>query len=146
MFLFYEIANKNYINSASGHSDMGDFEQELDEYISSRKKASLKGMLTGVFGPKEKKVRMPEDVKVYESGKETKFSLKSLGKAFSKKEDEQLIRYRLEAEDAVTDMKEIAKIALVAIKQLPDDQLTLFKQGPDFEKLKFLLKKHDLIK
>ncbi|MBW3018933.1 hypothetical protein KY329_01985 [Candidatus Woesearchaeota archaeon] len=125
---------------------MGDFEQELDEYISSRKKASIKGMLAGIFGPKEKKVKMPEDVTVYQSRKEKKFSLKSLGNAFSKKEDEQLIRYRLEAEDAVSDMKEIAKVALVAIKQLPDDQLAVFKQGPEFEKLKYLLKKHDLIR
>lgn len=125
---------------------MGDFEQELDEYISSRKKASIKGMLSELFKPKDKKVKMPEDVKVYQAADGPKFSIKALGKAFSKKEDEHLIRYRLEAEDAVNDMKEIAKIALVAIKQLPDDQLSVFKQGPEFEKLKILLKKHDLIK
>jgi hypothetical protein len=125
---------------------MGDFEQELDEYISSRKKASIKGLIGGIFSPKEHKVRMPEDVKVYQSKKERKWSLKSIGKGFSKKEDEHLIRYRLEAEDAVNDLKEIAKIALLTIKQLPDDQLSMFKQGPEFEKLKAILKKHDLIK
>lgn len=122
---------------------MGDFENDLDEYLSARKKSSIKGVIQDLFSPKEKKVRIPEQVEVYNTGKEKKFSLKGV---FTKKSDEQLIQSKLEAEEAVDDMKEIAKVALLAIKQLPDDQLSMFKQGPEFERLKQILKKHSLIK
>jgi len=44
------------------------------------------------------------------------------------------------------DMKEIAKIALTAIKHMPPEQLASFKASTEFSRLKALLKKYSLIK
>lgn len=52
----------------------------------------------------------------------------------------------LAQDDIIQDTKEIAKIALSVIKQLPPDQLQAFKASPEFSRLKELLKKHQLIK
>ena len=44
------------------------------------------------------------------------------------------------------DLKEIAKIALFVIKQLPPEQLQEFKNSSDFADLKQILQKYRLIK
>jgi len=60
--------------------------------------------------------------------------------------NEQALRAKMRVDDAVGDMKEISKITLNMIRQLPDEQLKKFKQSPDFERMKSILKKHELIK
>lgn len=122
---------------------MGEFDKELDDYLSARRRTNIKGFIKDIFKPTEKKVEIPEDVEVYQSGEAKEPLIKRM---FSKKENDEAIAAKVEAEDAVADMKEIAKIALVAIKELPDDRLASFKKGAEFDRLKELLKKHDLIR
>ena len=122
---------------------MGEFDKELEDYLSTRRRPNIKKVIRGILAPKRKKVSIPEDVEVYESAEaKTPF----LTRLFSRKSDNDIITAQLEIDDTITDMKEVAKIALVAIKQLPDDQLAQFKQGPEFGRLKEILKKHSLIK
>ena len=94
-------------------------------------------------------VELPEEVEVYHEGPPKPARKENvLTKFFNKEEpaNEELVRTKMQAEDAVTDIKEISKIALNMIRQLPDEQLRGFKQSPDFDRLKTILKKHDLIK
>ena len=126
----------------------------MEEYLRARKKAGFKGFnlreLLQKLLPKEKprKVELPEEVTVYEEEMPAEPKEGMLSKLFKKEEPagEELLRTKMELEDTVTDMKEISKIALGIVKQLPDEQLRQFKSSPDFEKLKTILKKHDLIK
>ena len=128
-----------------------EFDREMEEYLQARKKAgfNLKEFLQKLL-PKEKpkKIELPEEVIVYEEETTTEPKEGMLAKLFKKEEpkSEELLRTKMQAEDLTTDMKEISKIALGVVKQLPDEQLRQFKQSPDFEKLKTILKKHDLIK
>ncbi len=126
-----------------------EFERDLREYLRTRKRAgfNIKDILKNLMPKKRPEhVELPEEVEVYtEEAKAPKEGV--LSKIFKKEPaGEELLRTKMEAEDAIADMKEIAKIALNAIKQLPDEHLHEFKQSPDFEKLKTLLKKHELIK
>ncbi len=126
-----------------------EFEKDMEEYLRARKKAgfNIKEILKGLFPKKQpERVELHEEVEVYEE-EAPKESV--ITKLFKKKEEpphEELLRAKMQADDAVADMKEIAKIALSMIKQLPDEQLRAFKNSPDFEKLKTILKKHELIK
>ena len=139
-----------------------EFDRDLNEYLSARKRASrfnIKGLFVRFLPKRSEKptappVEMPESVEVYEEPKERP-SLFSTFKSSSKnmfsslksdKESEELATSRMQAEDAVNDMKEVAKITLGMIKTLPDEQLRHFKKSPDFDRLKALLKKHELIK
>ena len=56
------------------------------------------------------------------------------------------VQQMLVKDEVSQDMKEIAKIALMVIKQLPPEELSTFKASPEFARLKDLLKKHQLIK
>jgi hypothetical protein len=129
-----------------------DFEKDMREYLRTRKKAgfNIKQLLQDLL-PKKKAeaVELPEEVEVYhEETEKPKRKEHVLTKFFKKEEPmhEELLRTKMQAEDAIADMKEIAKIALGMINELPDEQLIKFKKSPDFEKMKFLLKKHELIK
>jgi len=115
---------------------MGEFDKELEDYLSARRKPGLRDVLKSVLPHKPKQVSIPEDVQVYHEEKARKPFFERLKLTKRSGRDEEL----------VDDMKEIAKIALVAIKQLPDAELSAFKKGPDFERLKELLKKHRLIR
>lgn len=130
-----------------------DFDRDLDEYLRARRKGTsfnLGEFLKNLMPKKQEKVELPQEVEVYdqkdkpaEKPKESMFA-----KMFKKEgpQGEELIRAKMAAEDALNDMKEVSKIALGAIKQMPDEQLRTFKQSPEFERLKIILKKHELIK
>jgi hypothetical protein len=49
-------------------------------------------------------------------------------------------------DDTLTDLKEIARISLAAMKQMPGDAIREFKETPDYDKFKMILRKHKLIK
>jgi hypothetical protein len=128
-----------------------EFERDLKEYLRARKRASFdfKALLQNLIPKKREAVEIPEEVEVYdEEAPAPKRKEHVLTKFFKKEEpvNEELARTKMQAEDALGDMKEIAKIALGMIKQLPDEQLREFKQSTDFEKMKTILKKHELIK
>ncbi len=130
-----------------------EFERDMKEYLRARKRAGfdIKAFLQNLLPKKKEAVELPEEIEVYhEETEHAKPQRKEhvLTKFFKKEEPvhEELVRTQMQADDALTDMKEIAKIALGMIKQLPDEQLRTFKQSPDFEKMKTILKKHELIK
>lgn len=129
-----------------------DFEQDLDDYLQARKRArfDIKRFLKQLVPEKQPtRVDVPEDVEVYEQQDQPTQQPKSqpfLKKFFKKEDAEELARANMKAEDAIADLKEVSKITLNIIKELPDDNLMHVKQSPDFERLKTILKKHDLIK
>ncbi len=132
-----------------------EFERDMEEYLRARKRAgfNIKEFLKGLIPKKgPERVEMPEQVEVYSEEAKPQPAPKEgvLSKIFKKEKEEpaneELLRAKMQAEDAITDMKETAKIALSAIKQMPDEQLRTFKESPEFERLKMILKKHELIK
>ena len=132
-----------------------EFERDLQDYLHARKRArfnikeSLQGFLKKITPKRSPEtVEMHEEVEVYHEKVEKPVKKESILTKIFKKEphQEEVLRTKMQADDAVSDMKEISKIALGMIKQLPDEQLREFKESPDFEKLKNILKKHELIK
>ncbi|RJQ19033.1 hypothetical protein C4580_05635 [Candidatus Woesearchaeota archaeon] len=127
----------------------GEFEKDLDEYLHARKRSgiNIKALLDRLTPkPKPKPIAIPEQVEVYDKQSEPKENF--VQKLFKReqKQDASLLQAELRAEDAISDMKEMAKISLGMLRQLPDDQLKTFKNSSDFERLKVILKKHELIK
>ena len=120
-----------------------DFDSELERYLHARKhqKLSIRDFLSKII-PK----RNPDRIDI-ETGVEI-YDSKSLMER-SKEKKNALFAHLAKRENATTDssdIKEVAKIALSVIRQLSDDELKKFKQSADFEQLKEILKKHELIK
>jgi hypothetical protein len=150
----------------------GEFEKEMEQYIAQRRRAKIK--LPDFFSAFKRKKKMPEpelppEVQKYEEGSPAELPetmpgeeeaepekgfvtkmLESLGLVGGKKTADQMsqeqVQQMLAKDELSKDMKEIAKIALFVTKQLPEDKLAEFKAGPEFERLKELLRKHQLIK
>jgi hypothetical protein len=151
----------------------GEFERELEDYIAQRRKAKIK--FPKLFGSTKKK-KMPElppEIQKYDEttpaespevmpGEEPEYPekkglftkvLESLGLVSAEEKKQQPadvpaeeVQHMLVQDEKHQDMKEVAKIALAVIKQLPPDELATFKSSPEFSRLKELLKKHQLIK
>src|SRR3989344_775470 len=146
--------HNTFLNSLRKNAYMRDeFERDLAEYLSARKRAGridIKSFLKKLMPERKVEdptVAIPEQVEVYTEPQPVPKQPSFISKIFKKEVvNEELVREHMRADDALDDMKEVAKIALSMIKQLPDEQLRLFKNSPDFERLKTLLKKHDLIK
>ncbi len=133
------------------HKD--EFDRDMQEYLRARKKAGfdIRGLINKLLPKKQPSphVDLPEEVEVYHEESQKPARKETVLTKFFKKEEpanEALLREQMRADDALNDMKEVSKIALSAVKQLQDEQLREFKQSPDFERLKTILKKHDLIK
>jgi len=151
----------------------GEFERELEQYIAQRRKAKGFPRLFGGFKPKKKmEPELPPEVQKYDEttpaeqpetlpgdeeypekkGFFTKIlegmGLVSVEGASEKPKDvpAEEVQHMLVKDEVSQDFKEVAKIALSVVKQLPPDQLTGFKSSQEFARLKELLKKHQLIK
>ncbi|MBD3361374.1 hypothetical protein GF358_01130 [Candidatus Woesearchaeota archaeon] len=125
--------------------------------------------------PPPVKVQLPEDVQTYEEEKPAakpkvqevqleeypsekqnvlSFVLDKLNKIgllakkpkVSEEEQEIQIKQIVAKEMVQKDLRELSKIALIAIKKLPDEDRKEFKESAEFDALKKILKKHDLIK
>lgn len=132
-----------------------DLSKELDEYLRARKKStfSFRNLLDKIteklktISPQKTQVAIPQDIEVYSEPAPKPQKKPFYHKFFSKENvNEDLIRARMQAQDAIDDIREISKISLKMIKDLPDETLRKFKESPEFEKLKSILKKHELIK
>lgn len=149
----------------------GEFERELEEYIAQRRRAKIK--FPNIFAQLKRPKKMPEpefppEIRQYEEGSPaepvevmpgeeeaqskgivTKI-LETLGIVTVEQRSEEIpqeqVQQMLAKDEINQDMKEIAKIALHVIKQLPSEELASFKSSPEFGRLKELLKKHQLIK
>ncbi|MBI4451255.1 hypothetical protein HY642_04740 [Candidatus Woesearchaeota archaeon] len=127
--------------------------EELERYIASRKKRTP---WTGVFASREKKMEptvqpyKEEQVseEEYEQGKG--FFAKMAEKLFGEKpaaEPAQIeVQPEIDAGEILSDMKELSRISLSIIKQLPPEQVQELKQTQDFERFKEILRKHKIIK
>lgn len=128
----------------------GEFEKDLDAYLNARKRSGFnpKAWIERLLPkPNPKPIQLADDVEVYEKSAPVPkegFMQKMFKR--SDKDDATLLQAELKADDAVSDMKEIAKIALGMLRELPDEQLKTFKHSSEFERLKVILKKHELIK
>ena len=147
-----------------------EFERELNHYLAQRKKAKFS--LPKFFQPKKKvESRLPPEVQKYDEqtpaevpetmpgddshpepgqqGFMGKF-LQKIGLLAVEKSPEELsqehVQEMLTNNESNQDMKDVAKIALKAIKHLPPEQLSTFKQSNEFSRLKAILKKYQLIK
>lgn len=133
-----------------------EFDKDMEEYIRARKRAgiNLKSIKEAVqkLIPKRKQpdhIDLHEEVEVYHEPAPKPARKDSLLTKFFKKEEhtsEEFKQAQMAAEDAIADIKEISKITLNMIRQLPDEPLRQFRQSEDFEKMKTILKKHELIK
>ena len=149
----------------------GEFEKELEQYISHRRRAKIKfPSIFKAFKPAKKmhQPELPPEITAYDKATPAEpletfpdddypakkgfmtSVFEKLGLiTVDKKPDEiapEEVQHMLAKDDVTQDTKEIAKIALAVIKQLPPEQLTQFKSGPEFARLKELLRKHQLIK
>jgi hypothetical protein len=133
-----------------------EFEKDMEEYIRARKRAginfkNIKEFVQNIL-PKKKlpdHIELHEEVEVYHEKAQPVRKDSMLTKFFQKKEEptnEELLRARMAVEDTAADIKEISKITLNMIRQLPDEELKKFRQSPDFDKMKAILRKHELIK
>jgi len=120
---------------------MGEFEDELEEYLNQRRKGNVMSFLAT---KKLEKQQTPDSEPEYEPIQEMPQPQKQgfFARLFSASPadevpEEELIR---------ADLKDIAKIALDALKQLPPQELENFKKSEDFFRFKELLQKHQLIK
>ncbi|MEM3153998.1 MAG: hypothetical protein QW165_00320 [Candidatus Woesearchaeota archaeon] len=133
-----------------------EFDKDMEEYLRARKRAGINlkklNELVQKIIPKKKvpeHIELHEEVEVYhEKAPENKRKDSMLTKFFKREEPphEELMRMKMAVEDTKTDIKEISKITLNIIRQLPDEQLRQFRQSENFEKMKTILKKHELIK
>ncbi len=147
----------------------GEFEKELEQYLAHRRRAKIK--FPSLFTTKKKMPapELPPEIQQYEEGSPaeplemmpgeepelpkpgfmTKL-LQTLGLVTTDEKTPEIpqeqVQQMLVKDEVNQDMKEIAKIALLVIKQLPADQMGAFKSSPEFARLKELLKKHQLIK
>lgn len=151
-------------------SDREEFERELERYLAQRRKSRAGiAQLLNVLKPRKKmpdKAELPSDVQPYdeeqenpeekpELAEEEKKSDKNVLKSILEKiglvakegvEEEEKAQELIAQDETKEDFKEVAKITLAVIKQLPSEQMRAFKNSPDFERLKTILKKHNLIK
>ncbi len=133
-----------------------EFDKDMEDYLRARRRAGInlkqiKEMVQNIL-PKKKlpdHIELHEEVEVYHEPAPKPARKDSLLTKFFKKEEhtsEEFKQAKMAAEDAIADIKEISKITLNMIRQLPDEPLRQFRQSEDFEKMKSILKKHELIK
>src|SRR3989344_4786316 len=117
------------------------FDVELERYLHARRrpKVNVREFL-GKFwrGSKPDRIDPETGVEIYDKP--------SVMQRVKEKKDSVVAHFSSHSTAPTEDMKEVAKIALGVIRQLPDEELRKFKQSSDFEKLKEILKKHELIK
>jgi len=131
-----------------------DFDKDMKEYLASRKKNSLFG---NVLKEKQPEVRLHPEVETYEQeasapqeAEQESFTMEQtpakkgfFSRLFSKKENEEPIIASVELMD---DLKRVSKTALGLAKQLSPEQLESFKRSAEYDELKNILKKRNLIK
>lgn len=129
-----------------------DFDRDMKEYIASRKKSTLFG---NVLKEKQPEVRLHPEVETYQQEspsmpvdeavtmEQTPAKQGFFSRLFSRKEAEEPIIASVELMD---DLKRVSKTALSLAKQLSPENLESFKRSPEYDELKNILKRRNLIK
>lgn len=164
-----------------------EFDKDLSEYLSGRKKKKIDvmGVIKGLMPkPTPPPVEMPPEIETYGAEEEKKplepekkeepaenleeevegkkrsiwqaildrFKKKPYKKEIEQKdklieeEEEGRIKEMVARELMMKDLRDISKITLYVIKQLPPERLKEFKQSTDWTDFKEILKKYKLIK
>jgi len=116
-------------------NDKEEFEKELGVYLEERKKADVATEITEKAGQVA-----TEAVKTGEGWLSRLFK-----RAVTVPKKEEFVEVS-EERDKIHDLKAVAKVALAAIKQLPPDKLSTFKESSEFKEFKEILDRHKLIK
>lgn len=156
-------------------SSREEFERELEQYIAQRNKGSfsLQKLLKGLKPQKKmpEEVQLPSEAEEYKEEEPTPEEqseqpteepapeepvpdkkgavtrlLEKIGLVSKEEPEEEGVKELIEQDETKDDLKEVAKITLAIIKQLPEEQLKAFKNSPDFERMKTIFRKHGLIK
>ena len=157
------IRYKYYANTVISMAD--NFDKDMKEYLSSRKKS---GLFSGMLKEKQPEIRLHPEVEPYEEqpmmqneseateapaesesyepeSYETEPTKKKgfFSRLFGGKTESTPV---LASSEMMDDFKRVSKIALALAKQLNPENLETFKRSADYEELKTILKKHNLIK
>ena len=136
-----------------------DFEKDLDEYISERRKSRFLHNVVQGLRSHQTKIQLNPELETYDRPFEPEPKPQPnghnfveaprkkgmLGWLFSSEPDEDLQKLNLQLIPK-DDLKEVARITLDIVKKLPPQELVAFKQSQSFVILKDTLKRHNLIK
>lgn len=125
----------------------------MDRYISQRRKSdwSFDKPLHPTVRPYKQKTEEPA-VEVTESAPKKGWFSSMTSKLFGEQPEEaqdipaEQVQSQVSSGDTSSDLKELARISLGVMKQMPGELIHDFKQSPDYDKFKTILKKHNLIK
>ena len=120
-----------------------DFDKELEGYLHARRKGkrfNLGEFIQSIFPKREKSEYIEEEVPVEKEKSREKEGKDGFFTNLFKKEEQAT------PDELFLEIKDVSRIALNAVKRLPDDELRDFKKSADFERLHAILKKHKLIK
>ncbi|MBI4145184.1 hypothetical protein HY493_03180 [Candidatus Woesearchaeota archaeon] len=135
--------------------------REMDTYISQRRKSEGWSMFKKQAQPalhptvqpykKEEPMQAPVETE-YEQSKKGWFS-GFMNKLFGEEQPSEDVpqseaqsQMAPSHEETINDLKEIARISLGVMKQMPGEAVREFKATPDYEKFKDILRKHKLIR
>ncbi|MBD3318825.1 hypothetical protein GF342_02860 [Candidatus Woesearchaeota archaeon] len=126
-----------------------EFNKDMDSYIKKRRKYPAQETVSRREEPEpepyEEPVEETLDEPLDEEPRQGFFS--RLRKFFSGDEEPEEDFEEPEPDNEyLTDIKELGRITLHVIKQLPDEQLTHFKNSDRFSQFKHILEKHGLVK
>jgi len=123
-----------------------------DDVETYEEKPQIQVKSTPVLKPEHKKEELLDEIQEYSPDQKNvlSFILDKIGIAkkpvMTEDEKEARIQDIVKKEMMQKDIREVAKIALMAIKKLHPDDLKQFKNSSEFDVLKNMLKKYDLIK
>jgi len=135
-----------------------DFERDLDEYISGRRKSHFFHNVVQGLRSHQPKIRLNPELETYDRPPEPEPTPVTNGVAVEVPRKKGLFGWLLgsEIDEDVEklnislvprdDMKALARITLSVVKKLPPQEIVAFKQSTEFAVLKNTLKKHNLIK
>jgi hypothetical protein len=130
--------------------------RDMDSYLTQRRKSDGWGFFTKkpehqlhptIHTYKKEEPAMPDTAPEAKS-KKGWFS-SAVDKMFGAEdvaEDAPLEQVQSQVADASADLKELARISLGVMKRMPGDMISEFKQTPDYDAFKDILRRHKLIK
>lgn len=121
------------------------FDKDLEEYLAHRNRRQFIHDIVQTFKSSKPTIKLNPEIKTYEDDLEVRETPRKsfFEKLFSKKEKTVELQ---ELRPSKEELKFVAQVALNHIKKLPPEEIELFKVSAEFEKLKQVLKKYNLIK
>lgn len=144
----------NLLNTCSSRGVMDDrnkqLHRDMDSYLSRRKRDSWSGHVgQPVLHPIVHPYKKEEPMEQAKSPMEQEYEKKGWFSGFMNKlfgEDTETTETvsTVTTTDTSTDLKELARISISVMKKMPGDLVREFKESPDYEAFKSILRKHNL--